>query len=196
MFTKLIGPITPTETPAPDRHERKCLICNHPDRDAIEEDFLHWHSPSAIASRFDVTRDSIYRHAHATRLFSRRAGKIRSVLDLIIEQAESAKVTGDTIISAIRAYCCVTDDGRWIEPPPRQVIVTRREELSAVEGLPVMARSSDVESLASNLCRNLIATPTSRNTLNSLAVNETYRSNRNKSGGSAEQKNESDTARD
>jgi len=183
MFTKLIGPLTPTETPAPDRHERKCLICNHPDRDAIEEDFLHWHSPSAIASRFDVTRDSIYRHAHATRLFSRRAGKIRSVLDLIIEQADRVKVTGDTIIRAVRAYSCITDDGRWIEPPPRQVIVTRREELPAAD-LPYGAPSSAQPQVSSP--QNLIATPISRNALNSLAVNETYRSNRNKSGGSAD----------
>src|SRR5271167_4888585 len=104
MFNKIIGSQTPPDAPDPLRHERKCLICNHPDRDAIEEEFLHWHSPAEIASRYDISRHAIYRHAHAGNLFAERSGKMRSVLDLIIERADIAKVTGDTIIRAVRAY--------------------------------------------------------------------------------------------
>ena|SRR5271168_1755356 len=34
MYRKLTRPPT-TNTPAPDCYKRKCLICNHPDRDSI-----------------------------------------------------------------------------------------------------------------------------------------------------------------
>ncbi len=180
VFTKLIGSPSTTESPAPDRHERKCLICNHPDRDAIEEEFLHWNSTSEIASRYDVSRDAIYRHAHAGNLFAERTGKMRSVLDLIIEQADSARVTGDTIIRAVRAYSCLTDDGRWVEPA-RRVIITHEGKPPAVPG--EAASLSSVEPQASSP-QNLIATLPIRNHLNPPVLSKTYRSNRNKTRGS------------
>jgi hypothetical protein len=43
------GALVPHQ-PAKGRHERKCSICRHPDRDAIEEAFLHWQSPNEIAT--------------------------------------------------------------------------------------------------------------------------------------------------
>jgi len=126
MFTKLIGPLTPTEAPAPDRHERKCLICNHPDRDAIEEEFIHWHEPYAISRTYNVPKRSIYRHAHATGLIAQRRDNTRSILERILEQAAGTetKVTGQTVINALRAYTCLTDDGRWVDPPSHVIFST------------------------------------------------------------------------
>ena len=47
-----------------ERHSRKCTICRHPDRDAIEHDFLHWCHPVDIAEEFGLAdHSSIYRHA-------------------------------------------------------------------------------------------------------------------------------------
>lgn len=45
----------PAPVPAPDfaRHQRKCGVCHHPDREAIEEPFVCWHSPSSIQEFFD-----------------------------------------------------------------------------------------------------------------------------------------------
>jgi hypothetical protein len=52
------------------RHERKCTVCNHPDREVIEEEFLRWYVPEDIARDHDIPYASaIYRHAHATGLF-------------------------------------------------------------------------------------------------------------------------------
>jgi len=28
-----------------ERHSRRCIICHHPEREAIEEEFLHWRAP-------------------------------------------------------------------------------------------------------------------------------------------------------
>ena len=36
---------------ANSHHTRHCIICHHPERDAIEEEFLHWHSPDTITGR-------------------------------------------------------------------------------------------------------------------------------------------------
>ena len=36
------------------RHKRNCSICSHPERDAIEQSFLHWHSPEEIATQFGL----------------------------------------------------------------------------------------------------------------------------------------------
>lgn len=91
----------------PDRHARKCLVCAHPERDAIDQGFLHWRAPENMAREFDVPLASIYRHAHSTGLAARRAAKIRHSLECIIEQAERTIPSADAIIRAIRAYTCI-----------------------------------------------------------------------------------------
>ncbi|MGA3294899.1 MAG: hypothetical protein ABSE45_13060 [Candidatus Acidiferrales bacterium] len=64
---------------------------------------------------------SLYRHAHATGLYAARQKNLRSVLDRILENAGTIKVTSDSIIRAVRAYTCLTDDNQWIEPPTQVV---------------------------------------------------------------------------
>ena len=74
--------------PAPDlsRHARRCVICAHPDRDAIEGDFVRWRSPERIAKTYQIAdRSSIYRHAHCTGLFERRKLEVGRVLESILE---------------------------------------------------------------------------------------------------------------
>jgi hypothetical protein len=100
-----------------DRHSRKCRICCHPNRESIEEDFLNWRNPHQIVSEYQLPHYSaIYRHARALGLTARRNENIRTVLDSIVERARQAPVTGNTILKAMRAYSCVTDDGRWVDP--------------------------------------------------------------------------------
>jgi hypothetical protein len=144
-MNNLITESGPDEAAAPDpnRHSRKCSVCNHPERDAIEEEFLDWRSPHAISHDYDVHRKSIYRHAHAMGLFAQRRGNVSSVLEHLIEQAEHAKVTGETIISAIRAFTCLQDDGRWVEPPRRVIYSTERVPATGIPATyPGMLRDS------------------------------------------------------
>ncbi len=114
-----------------ERHQRKCVICHHPDRDEIEELFLNWHQPHATASLFEVSSRSLYRHAHATGLYAARQGNLRSVLDRILEDAERAKITGDCIIRAVRAYTCLTDNNKWVEPPTRVIVSSQHRRIAA-----------------------------------------------------------------
>ena len=85
--------------------------------------FLHWISPGYIVEQFRVrSRMTLYRHVHATGLYEYRRRNLRSALDRLIENADSATVSGDCIIRAIRAQSRVSEDGRWSEPVQRVVV--------------------------------------------------------------------------
>jgi hypothetical protein len=48
-------------------HEPQCTICNHPEREDIDQAILHWHSPTAIAFEFGLPdRRIVYRHGHSS----------------------------------------------------------------------------------------------------------------------------------
>jgi hypothetical protein len=101
-----------------NRHARKCVVCHHPDRDAIEEEFIHWRSPYEIARQFRIADyRSLYRHARSTGILDLRRHNFYSALDSLVEAAEEAKVTGDCVIRAIRAYSCLDSRGHWVDPP-------------------------------------------------------------------------------
>ena len=103
------------------RHQRKCRICNHEHRQTIESRFLFWESAYSIVKEFGLGhRSLLYRHASATGLLHQRRENFTSVLDSMVEQCESAPVTGASILRAIRAYSCLTAHGRWTQTTNRQ----------------------------------------------------------------------------
>ena len=104
------------------RHKRKCNVCKHSDRKAIEQDFLSWRSADQIAEDYGIAdQSSIYRHAHATGLIDRRANTIRLALSPIIERAVTVEVTADSVIRAIKLFALLNGDGQLITAP-RHVI--------------------------------------------------------------------------
>lgn len=106
----------PAVAGSPGRHERLCGICNHPDREAIEFDFLHWRNPEDISCEHHIRdRSSIYRHAHATGLFALRRRNSRAVLERLVERVDEVSVTDIGILRALREYSRLNDDGQW--PP-------------------------------------------------------------------------------
>jgi len=105
------------------QHKRCCSICNHPERDTIEEAFLQWRSPQNLWWEFKLpSRTTIYRHAHAVGLFDKRSCNLRSALEHMIEDAERVKPTAQGVIQAIRAYTRVNRAGEWIDPPTHVVV--------------------------------------------------------------------------
>ncbi len=119
----------PGHPPAPDlvRHARRCVICHHPERNAIEEAFVHWFHADRIVDDHNLpSRSALYRHAYATGLYDLRRQNMRYALEHLIEDAIHAPVSGDCVIRAIRAHARLTADGRWIDPP-QQIIVERRD---------------------------------------------------------------------
>jgi hypothetical protein len=111
------------------RHARKCTICRHKDRPAIDYDYLNWRSSGQITKEYALFhRMALHRHAEATGLSTLRKSRLCSVLDTIIEQAETVPVTGTTILRAMRAYSCLTKNGDWVELPRRKIVHRSRQQ--------------------------------------------------------------------
>jgi hypothetical protein len=108
-------PAANEKQPSPGRHRTICKVCNHDKREEIEQDWTGWGNSSRIAEEYGLTRDSLYRHAHACGLFEKRGKNVRKALERIIEQAESVEVNASAVVSAIQAYAKINDAGKWIE---------------------------------------------------------------------------------
>jgi hypothetical protein len=107
-----------------NRHESQCTICNHPERAAIDEAFLHWWHATDLAYHFKLGhRLAVYRHAKATGLYQQRIERTQHALGYMIEQAQTVTPTGDCIIRAIRALSCLDENGRWHEPRKEVLIM-------------------------------------------------------------------------
>ena len=67
----------PDPPPSMERHSRKCAICTHPDRQAIDEAFLHRSDKHQIVKDYNLpSLSSLYRHAHATGLRVRAVDRL------------------------------------------------------------------------------------------------------------------------
>lgn len=122
-----------------DHHERHCTVCNSPDREAIEEGFLHWNSPYDLGREYEVGYRAVFRHAHARGLFAMRERNMRSALGNIIERSSNVQPTADAVIRAIRAYSCLNRDGQWIEPAAHVIFSSGSAALPAGSSLPAEA---------------------------------------------------------
>src|ERR1700735_655043 len=101
-----------------ERHSRRCIICHHPEREAIEEEFVHWRAPWKLAQDYKlVDYRTVYRHARAAGLLLQRRERLHSALDAFVESVDDVTFTGDTILRAMRAYSCIDSHGRWTEIP-------------------------------------------------------------------------------
>ncbi len=124
------------------RHEGHCTICNHPERDAIEQAFLHWWRPSDLAYQFNLgNRLVVYRHAHAVGLFERRLARTQHALGYVVEKAQNVRPTADGVIRAVRALGCLDQDGRWREPR-KEVLITHQYLNAPSPALPAKDESS------------------------------------------------------
>lgn len=108
------------------RHARLCTVCNHPERDAIDAEFVRWQSPEKIAADYQIAdRSSIYRHAHSTGLFLARRRELPRVLETILESGGNISLESmDVITRAVRAYAHLDENGKWFEPPKTMYILS------------------------------------------------------------------------
>jgi len=109
-----------------ERHSRLCSICSHPDRDAIEGDFVRWRKPAEIIDDYGLSnRYALYRHAHAVGLYQRREIELARVLEKQLENADDCPLEQfDVITRAVRAHAHLDGYGRWIEPTRTHHILT------------------------------------------------------------------------
>lgn len=112
------------DSPDAARHSRKCVICHHPDRDDIDADYLHWRPATDITRQYQLPHYStIHRHARATGLRALRRENAYTVLDKIIEQAESVTPSAGAVIRAVRLYAQITGQ---LREPERTYLITHQ----------------------------------------------------------------------
>jgi hypothetical protein len=123
MNTELESQSTSVPEASEDRHPRKCTICNHPDRESIDEAFLHWSRSERIVRDYNLPSVSaLYRHAHACGLWNLRRTKIRRALDRVIEQAAECRPSGNAVLRAIEISVRFDQDDRYVEPNKKVII--------------------------------------------------------------------------
>jgi hypothetical protein len=98
------------------RHSKNCKICSHPKREEIENDFVNWRSSAEIVKTYRLAdRSTLYRHAHAFKLFPKRQRNVRAALETIIEKAGEVEVTAGAVVAAVQAYAKINAQGQWID---------------------------------------------------------------------------------
>ncbi len=98
------------------RHGAECKICAHSLRDEIEHDFINWRSPAGIPKQYELChRATVYRHAHALGLFSKRQRNVRAALERIIEKAGEVEATAAAVVAAVQAYSKINAAGQWVD---------------------------------------------------------------------------------
>jgi hypothetical protein len=123
-------PSQPKPRAAMGPHTRRCNVCRHPDRKAIEHEFLRWRSPDKIAREYGIPdHSSIYRHVHATGIFARRRRAVRVALESVIECAEIVKVTASSVIKAVHAYTHINEFGEWIKHPTKHIVIVQHQNV-------------------------------------------------------------------
>ena len=116
------------------RHEQNCKICNHPNRDEIEQDFCEWKSVVVISREYKLNRVALYRHARAVGLFARRDRNIKAALGRLIERGYKVRVTAAAVISAIQAYAKINSTGEWIDKTENANVNTTTELFHRMTG--------------------------------------------------------------
>ena len=135
------------------RHRRACTICAHPERFEIEQAFVTWASPAAIAQQYGLTdRASVYRHAHALQLFPKRLQNVRAALERIIERVGDVEVTAPAVVAAVQTLAKINATGRWMDPT-EQVSLHQLFERMTREELEIYARDGELPSWFSDLTK-------------------------------------------
>jgi hypothetical protein len=114
----LTGQPRPKRRAALSRHRRKCAICAHSQREAIEDAFSRFESPATIAERFNLgDRRQVYRHAQALGLFVRRNRDLSSSLGLLLEKSDRLIPTVTNFLYAAEKYAKIDQNGETIRRP-------------------------------------------------------------------------------
>ena len=90
-------------------------VCRHPQREDIEREWVDWGNTSRISEEFRLSRDSIYRHAHALGLFEKRRRNVKRALERIIERSEGVEVTESAVVAAVQALSKINSNGQWVD---------------------------------------------------------------------------------
>jgi len=91
------------------RHQSQCSVCAHPQREALEEEWVNWGSTTLLAEKYQLSRDGIYRHAHALDLFRERQKGIKHWYEKVLERLDTVKFSGSDLVKVLKDYTALCD---------------------------------------------------------------------------------------
>ncbi len=108
--------------PGFDRHSRKCQICNHPNMEELEEEFINWASTHWIKKAFHLRDESaIYRHARAARLGALRRENLSMVVEKVLQEVDHLDApTVAEVLRGVRILARLNSRGQWVFAPTSQ----------------------------------------------------------------------------
>jgi hypothetical protein len=130
------------------RHQAQCSICSSPYREQIEHEWINWTYPVQLEIRFRISRDALYRHAHAFDLFSKRRNNITLAIEKMIEKGDVAEVSGPAILSAIKLLVKLESEKHGEEGAPVTDAIESPKHKSPAEGENVAEGGPLPESLS------------------------------------------------
>jgi hypothetical protein len=78
--------------------------------------YLGSRSPAVTAKHYELGhRATVYRHAHALGLFSKRQRNVRAALERIIEKAGEVDVSASAVVAAVQVYSKINSAGQWVD---------------------------------------------------------------------------------
>jgi hypothetical protein len=114
------------------RHESQCRICAHARREQIEEEWMNWGNTTLIAERNGVSRDGIYRHAHALGLSDKRRRNVLMAAEKMIERVDTIPISSSAILSAIRIVAKINSEEQEEDPArgmdPKELFQRMRQD--------------------------------------------------------------------
>jgi hypothetical protein len=123
------------------------VVCAHPQRDAIEFDFLRWRSPEKLALDYDIAdHSSIYRHVHATGLYAHRQKSMHAALESILERSDKIHSSDLDVVRAASIYSHMDENGQWVDTPVKLIIKLEHTDFSPDLHRPGVFRSKQARS--------------------------------------------------
>jgi len=97
---------TPQKGPSASlcRHQSQCSVCSHPERQEIEDAWLDWGSTTLLAEKYGLSRDCIYRHAHALGFFRERQKGIKRLYEKVLERLDTVEFSGSDLVKVLKEY--------------------------------------------------------------------------------------------
>lgn len=88
--------------PDTERHRRKCAICQHPELQDLEADYLKWVPISTICEQYQVNERALYRHVEALDLQERKKENRKQLYFKILERMPLDQIKVSDAIAAAR----------------------------------------------------------------------------------------------
>ena len=109
---------------------------------------MNWTYPTYYECEFGISRDALYRHAHALDLFNKRRDNVCSALDKLIEKVDLIDVNGPVILSAIKLLAKLHSERHRVDKAPVTDAGKLPKHKSPAEGEIVAEGGSLAESVS------------------------------------------------